>query len=186
MERQLVQLVDHTECQEREILASSKQELHSDNEEVVLRALHKVHKNLGHPSSQDLVRVLKHGGASDKALELARSLKCDGDFCLNQAKPKVPLPAKSSRHTQFNQCLGIDVKFLPGWKPGQKVKALNVVDQASCFQTMVPFHDRETSVLLRTLVEDNWFRWASAPAEVIMDPAQTMLGENHMAHMSNS
>ena len=67
------QLVDHTECQENEILASSKQELHSDNKEVVLRALHEVHKNLGHPSSQAFVRVLKHSGASDKALELARS-----------------------------------------------------------------------------------------------------------------
>ena len=176
VERQLVQLVDHTEQHENEILVSSKQELHSEDEAVVLRALHKVHKNLGHPSSQDLVRVLKHGGASDKALELARALKCD--FCLNQARPKVPLPAKSSRHTQFNQCLGIDVKFLPGWKPGQKIKALNLVDQASCFQIMVPFHERETSVLLRTLVEDHWFRWAGAPAEVIMDPAQTMLGEH--------
>ena len=57
------------------------------------------------------------------------------------------------------------------------MKALNLVDQASCFQVMIPFHDRETSELLRKLVEDHWMRWAGPPTEAIMDPAQTMLGE---------
>ena len=36
--------------------------------------------------------MLKHGGASEKALELARGLQCD--FCLAQARPKVPLPGE--------------------------------------------------------------------------------------------
>lgn len=69
----------------------------------------------------------------------------------------MPLPAKLSRHAQFNQCLGLDVKYLPRWKLGQKIKAL------------IPFHDRETSELLRKLVEDHWIRWAGPPSEDIMD-----------------
>ena len=72
---------------------------------------------------------------------------------------------------------GVDVKFLPGWKPGQKIKAVNIVDQASCFQVMVPFHERETSALLYKLIEDHWIRWAGPPENVTLDPAPTMLGE---------
>ena len=90
------------------------------------------------------------------------------------------LPRRLDTHsstTQFNQCIGIDVKYLDGWKPGQKIKALNIVDQASCFQVMVPFHERETSSLLRELVDTHWIRWAGPPDSVVLDPAQTMLGE---------
>eukprot|EP00435_Cladocopium_sp_Y103_P010124 s1396_g2.t1 len=69
------------------------------------------------------------------------------------------------------------MKFLPSWKVGQKVKAVNIVDQASCFQIMVPFHEQETSALLRRIIEEHWIRWAGPPDNVIMDPAPTMLGE---------
>ena len=154
---------------------SAKQDSHSPDDETVRKALTKVHKNLGHPSTSDLVRVLKHGGASDKALEIARTLTCD--FCRAQARPHVPLPAKTGRHTRFNQCIGIDVKYLSGWKQGQKIKAVNIVDQASCFQIMVPFHERETSAVLRNIIEEHWIRWAGPPETVVMDPAPTMLGE---------
>ena len=173
--QQLIQLADATEIHECEVLVSAKQDLHSPDDETVRKALTKVHKNLGHPSTSDLVRVLKHGGASDKALEIARALTCD--FCRAQARPHVPLPAKTGRHTRFNQCIGIDVKYLTGWKQGQKIKAVNIVDQASCFQVMVPFHERETSALLRNIIEEHWIRWAGPPETVVMDPAPTMLGE---------
>ena len=36
-------------------------------------------------------------------------------FCRAQIRPHVSLPAKTSRPTVFNQCLGIDVKILHGW-----------------------------------------------------------------------
>ena len=132
--KQLVQVPDESEIHECEVLASAKQDLHASDDDTILEALTKVHKNLGHPSSSDLVRVLKHGGASDRAIELARALSCE--FCKDQVRPHVPLPAKTSRYTRFNQCIGIDVKFLPGWKSGQKIKAVNIVDQASCFQVV--------------------------------------------------
>jgi len=76
-EQQLVSLIDHTTQHECEVLTAAKQELHAADDATVLKALQKVHKNLGHPSTQDLVRVLKHGGASEKALELAKGLQCD-------------------------------------------------------------------------------------------------------------
>ena len=48
----------------------------SPSEAEVMQALTKLHKNLGHPPNSDLVRLLKHGQASDLALSLARKFSC--------------------------------------------------------------------------------------------------------------
>ena len=141
-----------------------------------LRAvIDKLHRNLGHPPNCDLIRILKNGQASERAIALARQHSCD--FCQSQKQPKVPLPARTHRCTEFNQEVGMDVVYLPGWKPNQKVKALNLVDQASCFQQVLPFFESETSQLLRNLYSENWRRWAGPPKEIVLDPAQTNLGD---------
>ena len=141
----------------------------------LLPVIQKLHKNLGHPSNADLVRVLKHGQASEEALQIARDLECA--FCKSHVKPKTPFPSQVNRVLEFNRQIGLDVKHLKGWKPNQKVRALNIVDHASGFQRMIPFFETETSKLLRDLLEQNWIAWAGNPEEIILDPAQTNLGE---------
>ena len=86
-------------------------------------------------------------------------------------KPHVPLPGKSSRPQEFNQCVGLDVKNLNLWKPNQKIKALNIVDQASCYQLMIPFQERETSEVLRHEFANHWVRIFGPPKEVIVHQA---------------
>ena len=153
-----------------------KQVQGSDKSDDQLRAvIDKLHRNLGHPPNCDLIRILKNGQASERAIALARQHSCD--FCQSQKQPKVPLPARTHRCTEFNEQVGMDVVYLPGWKPNQKVKALNLVDQASCFQQVLPFFESETSQLLRNLYSENWRRWAGPPKEVVLDPAQTNLGD---------
>lgn len=61
-------------------------------------------------------------------------------------------------NTPFNALVGSDVKWLPGWQVNQKIKALNIVRQGSCYQ--VPIHEKETASLLRTLFERQWAQWA--------------------------
>ena len=108
----------------------------------VKQALTKLHKNLGHPPNADLIRVLKFGQASSEALQLAKDFSCP--FCESRVKPKVPLPAKVDRVVGFNKQIGIDVKHLMGWKPNQRVKALNIVCHGSSFQRVIPFFETET------------------------------------------
>ena len=140
-----------------------------------MQTLTKLHKNLGHPPNADMVRLLKHGQASDHALNLARKFTCP--FCQSREKPKTPLPANTDRVCEFNKQIGVDVKYLQGWKTNQKIKALNVVDQASGFQRMIPFFENETSKLLRRLLDEHWISWAGIPTEIILDPAQTNLAD---------
>eukprot|EP00435_Cladocopium_sp_Y103_P021891 s1135_g5.t1 len=151
----------------------AEQENASDEE--INTVLTRLHKNLGHPSQQEFLRVLRHGHASAKALELAAKLKCD--FCESRKGPAVSMPASLSHVSVFGQKIGIDVKNLNGWKVNQKVKALNIVDYASNFQLMVPFFETETAGLLRQLLSDRWFAWAGNPNELVIDPARTNLGK---------
>ena len=143
--------------------------------EELIPIVKKLHQNLGHPPNSDLVRILRHAQASTEAIEVARSFECD--FCKSMAKPKVPLPAQPNRVHEFNHQIGIDVKNLRGWLPNQKIKALNIVDTASSFQRVIPFFQQETAGLLRKLLAEHWITWTGAPKEIVLDPAQTNLGE---------
>ena len=130
---------------------------------------------MGHPPISDLVRILRQGQASPQALDVARGLECA--ICQNHVKPKTPLPARTDRVAGFNKQIGIDVKYLRGWKMNQKIKALNVVCHASGFQRMIPFFEPETSRLLRQLLDDHWIAWAGIREEILLDPAQTNLAD---------
>eukprot|EP00435_Cladocopium_sp_Y103_P013904 s3466_g3.t1 len=143
--------------------------------EDLLPVIKKLHQNLGHPPNHDMVRILRHAQASSEAVELARHFECE--FCKSMAKPKIPLPAQPNRVHEFNHQIGIDVKNLKGWLPNQKIKALNIVDTASSFQRVIPFFQQETASVLRKLLADHWIAWTGAPKEIILDPAQTNLGD---------
>ena len=186
VEQSLVHVCDHEDVGHpfvTESLAAQREDLKSEDEESIRKALAKLHKNLGHPSNSDLVRILRHGQASEAAINLAKQFTCD--FCKSQIRPHVPLPAQSGRVTQFNQVVGIDVKNLTGWLPNQKIKALNIVDQGSCYQQMIPFFEQETAQVLQKLFAEYWVRWAGPPEVVIMDQAQTQLGEVLQSYLEN-
>eukprot|EP00435_Cladocopium_sp_Y103_P032199 s207_g8.t1 len=167
----------HEDCvipqQWEQVLAVSETK---PTKEELLPVIKKLHQNLGHPPNTDMVRILRHAQASPEAIELARHFECD--FCKSMAKPKVPLPAQPNRVHEFNHQIGIDVKNLRGWLPNQKVKALNIVDTASSFQRVIPFFQQETASVLRKLLADHWIAWTGAPKEIVLDPAQTNLGEH--------
>ena len=98
--------------QHEEVLAAKPDLSEGKSDAELLKVIDRVHRNLGHPPVHDLVRILKHAQASEKAIQLAHQHKCS--FCQAQIKPHVPLPAKSSRPREFNQTIGIDVKNLNG------------------------------------------------------------------------
>ncbi|CAE7029162.1 RE2 [Symbiodinium sp. CCMP2592] len=167
----VIQVGSDHEC----FVAGRVAELNEQRREQMLASLRKLHANLGHPPNPVLVRVLKHGGASQVALDLARELSCD--LCAAQKQPTPAPLAQTHRVTEFNRRVGLDVKYLPGWLPNQKIPALNIVDYASSFQIMVPLPGRETGETLRQAFQERWVSWAGVPHEIVVDPAQTNLSE---------
>ena len=159
---------DWNDLESQEILAVQHRDKTEPSEAEIKEVVDRLHRNLGHPPNHDLVRILKHGNASDRAIGIAREHQCE--FCRTCAKPKTPMPAQTNRATEFGAAVGMDVKFLPGWKPNQKITALNIVDQASRYQKVVPFFSSETSKLLRQMYLEHWVSWAGPPKELIITP----------------
>ena len=143
--------------------------------EQIRMSLKRLHNNLGHPSNQDLVRVLTNAGGSKEAIEEAKKYSCE--VCIQRQRPTPSLPASAHQILDFGHRVGLDVKLLPGWNQNQKVKCLNIVDYGSSFQVMCPFYESETGPLLKRLFDEHWLHWAGRPVEIIVDPAQTNLSE---------
>ena len=168
----LVQCRSDAEC----LVAARVAALDGQRKEQMLQSLRQIHLNLGHPSNSALVRVLKHGGASQQAMDLARDFQCE--VCSAHRRPTPANPAQTQRVTEFNKRVGLDVKYLPGWLPNQKIPALNIVDYGSSLQMMVPLPGkRETADSLRRAFQERWVSWAGRPDELVLDPAQVNLSE---------
>ena len=76
---------------------------------------------------------------------------------------------------EFNKKIGVDVRYLPSWKPGQEQPCLNIVDYGSRFQVMIQIPN-QVSKTLRMAYRDNWFRWAGGPDEMVVDAARANIG----------
>ena len=99
----------------------SKQDL-----ERVKKALMKLHTNLGRPGVKEMVSVLKHGRASELAIQEARRMRCD--VCAENVQPKLHPRAIPRQVLDFNERLGLDILSLPHWKGVTKsVICLNIV-----------------------------------------------------------
>ena len=166
-----VQQDSSSEC----LAASRLAELNAEDTEKLTSSLRKLHVNLGHPSNNHLTRILKHGGASEEAIRLSRDFQCEQ--CIARSPPKVPLPAQSRRVTEFNELVGIDVKYLPGWNQNQMIPCLNIIDYASSLQVVVPLYRRETAEVIRKVFMERWVSWAGPPSELVCDPAKPNIAE---------
>ena len=145
-----------------------------DRNQAVDAALKKLHCNLGHPSQRELLRVLRHSGASDLAIARASLFQCS--VCANQQRPSPPLPANTHVVLEFNEKLGIDVKYLPSWLPNKRVPFVNMVDLATSLQVVAPLSKVETGETIREALRDRWLAWAGPPQKLLLDPSQPHLG----------
>lgn len=140
----------------------------------VERALHKLHINLGHASKADMERILRHHHAQEHVLELVRSFECS--ICQARAAPKAVKDSAPPRDIAPLRYVGMDVKFLPSWKPNEKIKALNIVCRSSGLQQMYPFREQENSDLLCRLYR-SWTRAYGRPRYLKFDASRCNLGQ---------
>lgn len=75
--------------------------------------------------------------------------------------------------------IGLDVKQLPSWKKGEKIKALNIVCRMSGLQQMYPFKEQENSDLIARLYR-NWTRAYGRPRYVKFDAGRCNLGQSFL------
>eukprot|EP00969_Alexandrium_andersonii_P021113 922741-Alexandrium_andersonii.AAC.1 len=90
-----------------------------------------------------MVRMLRSAKADESVLEKARRFQCD--LCRAHQAPKIVRPSQVPHGVAPLRYVHMDVKHLPGWQDGSRIKALNVIDDASSMQSMTPFRETEGS-----------------------------------------
>ena len=85
-------------------------QLLTENKAEAVRAVQRLHRNLGHPTTPALVEMLEARGASSAVLEVARTFQCHA--CLKYRKPNQVAPASTKVISRFNQSIQADVMWI--------------------------------------------------------------------------
>ena len=151
--------------------------LKGENRRKVELAIRKMHVNLGHASRDDMMRILKHHQAAPEVLELVKGFECS--ICQARVAPKAVKDSAPPRDMAPLRYIGLDVKQLPSWKKGEKIKALNVCCRMSGLQQMYPFKETENSDLIARLYR-NWTKAYGRPRYVKFDAGRCNLGQSFL------
>eukprot|EP00435_Cladocopium_sp_Y103_P075952 s11_g70.t1 len=141
------------------------EKLETEDEKKIVRILKRCHENLGHPSNQRFVAMLKAARANETCLRLAKGLTCS--TCKDMMGEKSHNVSKTLKDLEFNDMISVDTFELElEWR---KVKLLNVVDLATRFQVVVPLWKGIEIKKVRKAYRRSWKRWAGVPRILISD-----------------
>ena len=148
-------------------------------------ALRRIHVNLGHASTAQMLRAMRISRASEVAIRACRLFRCPD--CPRIQLPKQPRPAKLPLTEEFNIHIGVDVLQAKD-ADGNSWSWLNILCQGTSFQVCVLLHETSfnpTAAACLQAFEQGWTSWAGYPEYgVFTDRAKYFLGEfsEAMAH----
>ena len=148
-------------------------------------AIARVHQNLGHARTEDMLRALRISRASETAIKACRLFKCKE--CPRVIPPKIPRPSKLPIVDEFGVMLGMDV-FEDKDADKNSWTWLNIVDQGTNFQVCIllpEVNKNPNSKQILEAFEVGWCNFAGMPERgLIVDRAKGFLGllAEHMAN----
>ena len=81
-------------------------EMETGQDQIRMRKLLVIHKNLGHPSVEKMCKMLRQAGVHKRYLVLATDLECDA--CRKQLQRKPKLPASPGMVTEQWHTISVD------------------------------------------------------------------------------
>ena len=129
------------------------------------REVHRVHRNLGHPSLEIFLRSLQNAGVQDHIVSWTKKhFKCP--TCEARPRPKPARPGHLMRALDFNTVVGIDLCFLDF--KGQQFILLNMLCWGTNFQQAAICKDKSAEEILETLMKV-WIQHYGPPVLLVMD-----------------
>ena len=142
----------------------------------VKRAVARLHVNLGHPSSADLIRMVsQQGTVNPETIAAAKALNCTS--CLRMKNNAPPRPSRVV--TKFMGQLGDNIQmdiFYARTVDGQNHPMLGIVDEATNLQQVARLPNREPASVLKAFREV-WVRPYGMPHRITMDQDGAFMGE---------
>ena len=108
------------------------------------RSVRRCHVILGHPSKERFLRMLKTAGASNRALEIGKKLKCS--ICETHKPYPSHAVSKHKKAQGFNQQLNMDTFEVTIFE-GKKLNMLNMFCEGTGLQVCVPLEGSEVGIL---------------------------------------
>ena len=132
----------------------------------VRRLIRNAHRNLGHPSNYSLVRLMTVAKCHPDMISYASHMKFP--TCQRRNPPqRIPKTTMPYRPTQFNQVIGIDLKWIKD-VAGNTFYLFNILDLATSFNLGICLPDKSAKTLT-TAFKQYWLSWAGAPTKIVAD-----------------
>ena len=131
------------------------------------RLLLRLHKNLGHPSSQVLSQVLRNRGYPSHMIQGLQDMKCS--TCQHHQNPKIQRPAILKQELDFGDKVSVDGTTWTN-KNGKTFHYYHFLDHGTNYHTAVIAPNRTTEKAIEK-VTLGWLSWAGPPNEFVADSA---------------
>ena len=139
------------------------------------KMVEKLHKNMGHPSTEAFARALRMARARHEVVRyVKKEFTCE--LCKEHQKPKPARPTSIPKAYEANQTIGVDIVYMPWTDPTQQVPVLNIVDWGTCFQVLEPVQGL-TAEKAWTAFMRGWVRIFGMPKILVVDQGREFLGE---------
>ncbi|CAK9000465.1 unnamed protein product [Durusdinium trenchii] len=136
----------------------------------------RLHRNLGHPRQEDMVRALvQHGQMDPECITLAKRLKCA--TCERTRRPLPPRPTSLRATGSFNDKLCLDYIFIHD-SQGEKHNYLHILKPNGGYNLFIHMPSRSPDDVWRVF-QDAWASWAGFPRRVWIDQDGAFEGVFH-------
>ena len=146
--------------------------LRVEHAQEAVRVVQRLHRNLGHPSTEQLLLLLESRGASHQVLQAARDFQCVS--CQRYRRPNSAAPAALPSAKDFNQQVQADVLWVKDKET--KYPILSMVDVGTRFQAACLLRGESSEYLISAL-EKSWIKHFGVPQQLHTDEGRGWLGE---------
>ena len=145
--------------------------LYTEHHQEAVRTVQRLHRNLGHPSTEALTDLLTARGASEAVLNVAKSYKCLA--CAKYCKPNQSAPAVIRNAKEFNDQIQADVFYIK--LQSMKHPVMSIIDTATKYVMACVVHKEDAEHYIKAL-EKMWIRHFGVPMELVADEGRPWLG----------
>ena len=135
--------------------------LPKDEQAVLLRA----HKNLGHPSAERLMQLLRQQEFRPECVLAVPDMRCSA--CEMSSRPKISRPSTTKDQLDFNDKIAVDC-FKWTNSQGTSFHVMHILDIGTSFHAACIAPSRTSSQAISNIIQ-TWFQWAGAPHTMIFD-----------------
>ena len=158
--------VDESGDEDDHVPASASLGTHTGSVAALMKAIKKLHCNLGHPSPRRLARAIRLSGGSEAALAAAMSFVCE--TCKRLKHPAPTNAASLGKITQeFNEKVGVDLFTLADLS-GAVRTFINLVCWGTNFQIVAPCPSKRPDVVFAAFLSA-WCLCFGVPRELVHD-----------------